>query len=92
MTAFMGYPWVRDILMANRSKFKYLQEPLFEEMKREVCYVCYDRIKADEGVHIGKGKWRHERCKPGSTNWLKSKVGRESTLAGYFHPEEQGNI
>jgi hypothetical protein len=74
--------------MSNKSKFRYLQEPLFEEMKKEVCYVCYERIRNEEGVYIGKELWRHKKCKPGSANWLKSKVGRDSMLSNYLHPEQ----
>jgi len=27
------------------SKQKYFQEPLFQELKKDYCYVCYERIK-----------------------------------------------
>jgi hypothetical protein len=75
--------------MSSRSKTKYLQEPLFQEMKKEVCYVCYGRImKDEERVHIGYNTWRHKKCKPGGRSWLKSKIGRDSNLSHVIHEEE----
>jgi hypothetical protein len=63
------------------SKQKYFQEPLFQEFKKDYCYVCYERIKKDEGLYIGHDMWRHKKCKPGSNRWLKSKVGQENPLS-----------
>jgi hypothetical protein len=62
------------------SKQKYFQESLFQEYKKDYCYVCYGRIRKDEGIYIGNDMWRHKKCKPGSSRWLKSKVGRENSL------------
>jgi hypothetical protein len=62
--------------MSHKSKYRYYQEPLFEELKKDTCYVCYERIKKDEGVYIGNSLWRHKRCKPGGHSWQKSKVGK----------------
>jgi len=61
-------------------KQKHFQEPLFQELKKDYCYVCYERIKKDEGIYIGNGMWRHKKCKPGSNRWLKSRVGQENPL------------
>jgi hypothetical protein len=83
----MGYDRTRDDVM-GRTKVKYLQEPLFEELKRDICYVCYGKIKKDEGIYIGNGMWRHGKCKPGGSTWLKSPVGRGSSLASYFETEK----
>jgi hypothetical protein len=47
----------------QKQKQKYLQEPLFPEMKEDLCYVCYTWIRHD-GVYIGNGMWRHQKCKP----------------------------
>lgn len=63
--------------MSQRTKPKHFQEPLFPELRCTVCYVCYQRIKGDEGVHIGHQLWRHKKCKPGSVQWLKSPKARE---------------
>ena len=60
-----------------KGKMKYLMEPLFEELKKDYCYVCCQRITDDERVYIGQNKWRHKKCKPGSAQWLKSPLSRE---------------
>ncbi|HBA55799.1 MAG TPA: hypothetical protein DCZ04_15455 [Syntrophorhabdus aromaticivorans] len=66
--------------MKGTPKQKHFQEPLFKELKKDYCYVCYQRIKQDEGIHVGRDMWRHRKCKPGSRRWLKSKVGQENPL------------
>lgn len=55
-------------------------------MKKDYCYVCYERIKKDEGLYIGNDMWRHKKCKPGSNRWLKSKIGQENPLATPHDP------
>jgi hypothetical protein len=68
---------------------KYLQEPLFQEFKQDVCYVCYGRIKKDEErVNIGHNTWRHKKCKPGGRAWQKSRVGREHSMSQLFPQED----
>jgi hypothetical protein len=61
--------------MSHKPKRKFYQEPLFEELRRDTCYVCYERIKTGDGIYIGQNLWRHEKCKPGGHNWQKSKYG-----------------
>ncbi len=64
-----------------KGKMKHLMEPLFEELKKDYCYVCCQRIADDDRVYIGQNKWRHKKCKPGSAQWLKSPLNKEeSTL------------
>jgi len=60
-----------------KGKMKYLMEPLFEELKKDYCYVCCQRIGENEAVHIGQNKWRHKKCKPGSVQWLKSPLNEK---------------
>jgi len=62
--------------MARKPKRKYYQEPLFDELRRDTCYVCYERIKKDEGIYIGQNLWRHKKCKPGGRRWLKNRAAR----------------
>ena len=62
-----------------KGKMKYLMEPLFEELKKDYCYVCCQRITDDERVFIGQNKWRHKKCKPGSAQWLKSPICKNDT-------------
>jgi len=50
--------------MSAKAKILYFQEPLFEEFKKDICYVCNKWIKKDTGLNVGKGVWRHTRCKP----------------------------
>ena len=50
--------------MTRKAKILYFQEPLFQEMKKDICYVCNKWIKKDEGLNVGNGVWRHTRCKP----------------------------
>ncbi|HBE45261.1 MAG TPA: hypothetical protein DDW17_07410 [Deltaproteobacteria bacterium] len=47
-----------------KQKVKYFQEPLFEEFRKDYCYVCYRRIKDNKGLYIGNSLWRHKKCKP----------------------------
>jgi hypothetical protein len=70
--------------VARRPKQKYFQEPLFDELRRDTCYVCYGRIEKDKGIYIGKNLWRHEKCKPGGRSWLKSKIGHTAKSAELF--------
>ncbi len=49
--------------MLRKARTVYLQEPLFEELKRYICYVCHRWIKKD-GLNVGNGVWRHAKCKP----------------------------
>jgi len=63
--------------MAGTRQRSYFQEPLFEELKKDYCYVCRKRIKNDDGVYIGNNTWRHKKCKPGSAQWLKSPLSRD---------------
>ena len=71
-------------MAADRKKTLYYTQPLFEELKKEYCYVCGQRIKKDEGLHVGNGIWRHKKCKPGSSPWLRSSLSKESkTLTIY---------
>lgn len=64
--------------MAGTRQMRYFQEPLFEELRKDYCYVCCKRIKNDDGVYIGNNTWRHKKCRPGSTQWLKSPLNREA--------------
>jgi hypothetical protein len=50
--------------MPGKAKILYFQEPLFEEMKKDICYICHKWIKQGAGQNVGKGVWRHEKCKP----------------------------
>jgi hypothetical protein len=66
--------------MAGTRQMRYFQEPLFEELRKYYCYVCGKKIKGDDGVYIGNNTWRHKKCKPGSVQWLKSPLSRDTTL------------
>jgi hypothetical protein len=70
--------------MARNSKPAYYQEPLFDELRRDTCYVCCERIKKDDGVYIGNKLWRHKKCKPGGRSWLRSRVGRSHQTEKLF--------
>lgn len=63
--------------MVRTRQMRYFQEPLFEELKKDYCYVCGKRIKDNDSVYIGNNTWRHKKCKPGSIQWLKSPLGSE---------------
>ena len=76
--------------MSGKTSRKYYQEPLFDEMRRDTCYVCHERIKKnDESVYIGKNLWRHKKCKPGGRKWLKSGVGHTALSEKLFGPDAQ---
>jgi hypothetical protein len=70
--------------MAGKRKPKYPMDPLFDELKKDYCYVCYHWIKNNEGVYIGQNKWRHKQCKPGSPQWLKSSFSKDDTILSMF--------
>ena len=57
--------------MAGRAKILYFQEPLFEELKKDICYVCHKWIKRGAGLNVGKGVWRHAKCKPIDSRLMK---------------------
>jgi len=63
--------------MPRKTKTMYLQEPLFAELKRYICYVCHRWIKKD-GLNVGNGIWRHEKCKPIDLQSLKSKIAEKN--------------
>jgi len=58
-------------------KIKYPMEPLFGELRKDYCYVCCQKITGNDSVYIGQNKWRHKKCKPGSTQWLKSPLNEK---------------
>jgi hypothetical protein len=72
------------LIVADKGKIKYFMEPLFEELKKDYCYVCCKRIKDDDGVYIGKNTWRHKRCRPGSNQWFKSPLSKEDNTLAIF--------
>jgi hypothetical protein len=76
----LGILALRGLTVSDKGRVRYFQEPLFEELKKDYCYVCYRRIKNNDGIYIGNSMWRHKKCKPGGNTWLKSRIGRESTL------------
>ncbi len=59
-------------------------EPLFSEMKKDYCYVCFQRITDADSICIGQNKWRHKKCKPGSSHWLKSPLSKEDDTLPMF--------
>lgn len=63
-----------------KGKMKHPMEPLFVELRQDYCYVCCQRILENQGVNIGQDKWRHKKCKPGSTQWLKSPLNEKQIL------------
>ena len=63
-------------------KNRYFQDTLFEEFKGDTCYVCCRRIRANKGVCVGQGLWRHAGCKPGSSKWSRSAVEERAARAG----------
>jgi len=76
-----GYDAGKGKPVPAKKKTLYYTEPLFEDLKKDYCYVCGKRIKQNEGLHIGNNLWRHKVCKPGSAHWLRSTVAKdESTL------------
>ena len=60
-------------------KTHYYTEPLFEEFRKDYCYVCGRRIKENEGLCVGKDTWRHMRCRPGSAHWQRSALAKAET-------------
>ncbi|MHB8109608.1 MAG: hypothetical protein ACYDHW_06200 [Syntrophorhabdaceae bacterium] len=70
--------------MPVKKKTFYYTEPLFDELKKDYCYVCGQKIKTDEGLNVGNHMWRHKRCKPGSATWLRSAVAKEEHTLPIF--------
>ncbi len=70
--------------MPGKKKTLYYTEPLFEEFRKDYCYVCGQRIKENEGLCVGNGTWRHKRCRPGSAHWQRSPLAKaEAALTVY---------
>ncbi len=65
--------------MPAKKKTLYYTEPLFEELRKDYCYVCGQRIKENEGLCVGNGTWRHKRCRPGSAHWQRSSLAKTET-------------
>ena len=65
-----------------KGKKRYFQDPLFEELRSDTCYVCCRRILAEKGICVGHGLWRHEKCKPGSRKWSESSVDERHARIG----------
>lgn len=72
--------------MPARKKALYYTEPLFDELKKDYCYVCGQRIKENEGLYVGNRTWRHKRCKPGSAHWLRSPLAKDETTFTIYKP------
>jgi len=48
----------------------------------------YRRI--DLPVYIGQDTYRHASCEPGSAKWMKSVVGKKSSIRKYFKLARKG--
>ena len=40
------------------------------------CYVCEKKIPNKQEVCIGNNTYRHPKCVPGGSRWLKSKLNK----------------
>lgn len=72
--------------MSGKKKSLYYTQPLFEELKKDYCYVCGQRIKKDEGIYVGNNTWRHKRCKPGSAHWMRSPLAKDESTFPVYKP------
>lgn len=48
-----------------------------------ICIICKTEIKKHY-IYLGKDKYRHQKCRAGSTKWLNSSIGKQSSLYDYF--------
>lgn len=48
-----------------------------------ICFVC-SRVIKGKNRYIGSGKYRCEKCKPGSARWMRSSVGKKSEVREFF--------
>ncbi len=81
---FFRYDAGKEKPVPAKKKALYYTEPLFEDLKKDYCYVCGKRIKENEGLHIGNNLWRHKVCKPGSAHWLRSSLAKEESTLTIF--------
>ncbi|HOL06533.1 MAG TPA: hypothetical protein PK864_09880 [Syntrophorhabdaceae bacterium] len=51
-------------MAASKKIRRYIQDPLFEELRKDTCYLCQKRIKRNDGIKVGKNLWRHKKCNP----------------------------
>ncbi|HBL24687.1 MAG TPA: hypothetical protein DDZ40_11300 [Deltaproteobacteria bacterium] len=79
-----GILGIKGKVVPAKKKTLYYTEPLFEEFKKDYCYVCGQRIKENEGLYVGKSTWRHKRCKPGSAHWLRSSLAKDEATLTIF--------
>lgn len=59
------------------------------------CIICERKIKTGDyqilGFRNGEMVYRHEACVPGSSRWMKSRIGQESDYRKYFKEEVNHN-
>lgn len=48
----------------KKKKIWYMHEPLFNELKKEICYLCHKKIEDKDRIKVGKDLYRHKKCKP----------------------------
>jgi len=69
--------------MTKTKRRRYFQDPLFDQFRNDICYVCCRSIPPNKGICVGQGLWRHQACKPGSRSWSGSDVeGRLARRSG----------
>lgn len=73
LTGERAYDWLGCGVVKGK-KSRYFQEPLFQELRKDTCYVCCRKIRENKGICVGQGLWRHHNCKPGSRRWSDSSM------------------
>jgi len=48
----------------KKKKIWYIHEPLFEELKKEFCYLCHKKLEETERIKVGENMYRHKKCNP----------------------------
>lgn len=56
---------------------KSLKNKIEKDLSDKICYVCLKQIK-ELKIYIGKNMFRHPKCIPGSSKWLKSKISKKT--------------
>lgn len=51
-------------MVTKKKKAWYIHEPLFDELKKEICYLCHKRIKNKDRIKVGENLYRHKKCNP----------------------------
>ncbi|GEM_PF-4217402 len=59
------YTFLLDLVVYKKNKkIWFIREPLFEELKKDFCYLCHKKIEEKDRIKVGENIYRHKKCNP----------------------------